>query len=318
MRDEAQDGLDQGAVRRRPFARTLTRLSQLCADFVTCGGVRRHAAYGRPMLALLAAALTLVAPVPGPVARSFAYGPDPFRAGWHRGADFSAARGVGVRAACSGRVVWAGRRRRDAALRRAVARHAPAAGERRGRARRASPRGRGGGTGAARATPRPAPRRAPRGRPVRLRRPRAAARRSAARRPGGAASERRVPRAGRPGARCRRRRAREYRAGACAAPPAAARASRSPARGRAARRAARGRAGAAPPVAVPRAAPLTRGAPPRLAPPPPAGPAPAAVRVLAPWPAWLGLAVLLAGAVGGGVRVGLRRRRATAAALARR
>ena len=33
----------------------------------------------------------------------------PFRAGWHRGADFAAAPGVAVRAACSGRVAWAGR-----------------------------------------------------------------------------------------------------------------------------------------------------------------------------------------------------------------
>ncbi len=79
--------------------------------------------------------------------------------------------------------------------------------------------------------------------------------------------------------------------------------------------------------AAPRVAPRPRTALPRAAPPaavplgerpPLAGPAPAAVRVLAPWPAWLGLAVLLAGAVGGGVRIGLRRRRATAAVFARR
>ncbi|HET6548627.1 MAG TPA: M23 family metallopeptidase [Solirubrobacter sp.] len=51
--------------------------------------------------------------------------------------------------------------------------------------------------------------------------------------------------------------------------------------------------------------------------PPPRVAAPARVRVLAPWPAWLGLAVLLVGAAGGGVRVGLRRRRgANGAAVA--
>jgi hypothetical protein len=42
--------------------------------------------------------------VPGSVSRAFAYGPDPFRAGWHRGIDLSARPGAVVRAACAGRV----------------------------------------------------------------------------------------------------------------------------------------------------------------------------------------------------------------------
>lgn len=44
-------------------------------------------------------------PVAGAVTRGFSYGADPFRAGWHRGADFAAGPGAVVRAACGGRVV---------------------------------------------------------------------------------------------------------------------------------------------------------------------------------------------------------------------
>jgi hypothetical protein len=47
-------------------------------------------------------------PVPGPPTRLFDLGPDPFARGQHRGVDF-AARGDRVRAACAGRVVFAGR-----------------------------------------------------------------------------------------------------------------------------------------------------------------------------------------------------------------
>jgi hypothetical protein len=46
-------------------------------------------------------------PVPGAVARPFVYGANPFRAGWHRGVDLAAPPGSAVRAACSGVVVTA-------------------------------------------------------------------------------------------------------------------------------------------------------------------------------------------------------------------
>ena len=59
------------------------------------------------MLALVA--LALVTPVPGAVARGFEYAGDPFAAGHHRGIDLSAAPGATVRAACTGRVTFAGR-----------------------------------------------------------------------------------------------------------------------------------------------------------------------------------------------------------------
>jgi Peptidase family M23 len=67
-------------------------------------------------LALLAVLLALAPPVharawrrpvAGPVTRAFAYGPDPFRRGWHRGVDLAAPPGAKVHAACSGRVVTA-------------------------------------------------------------------------------------------------------------------------------------------------------------------------------------------------------------------
>jgi Peptidase family M23 len=50
-----------------------------------------------------------VRPVHGVVTRGFALGADPFARGSHRGADFAAAPGAGVRAPCAGRVVVAGR-----------------------------------------------------------------------------------------------------------------------------------------------------------------------------------------------------------------
>lgn len=55
------------------------------------------------------AAAGWVRPVSGAVTRRFDLGPDPFAAGRHRGADFAAAPGTGVRAPCAGRVVVAGR-----------------------------------------------------------------------------------------------------------------------------------------------------------------------------------------------------------------
>jgi hypothetical protein len=48
-------------------------------------------------------------PVDGPVLRAFAVGPDRFAAGQHRGADLGAMAGTRVRAACGGRVSFAGR-----------------------------------------------------------------------------------------------------------------------------------------------------------------------------------------------------------------
>ncbi len=48
-------------------------------------------------------------PVDGPLVRPFAVGPDRFAAGQHRGADLGAPPGARVRAACGGRVRFAGR-----------------------------------------------------------------------------------------------------------------------------------------------------------------------------------------------------------------
>ena len=253
----------------------------MCAGFVISGRPWCRPAYGPAVVALLAVSLTLAAPVAGPVAREFAYGADPFRAGWHRGADFAAAPGAAVRAACSGRVVWA---RRDVVTVRCgpfrvthlpLATVAVARGERVRAGARIGALGRsrdhaGLHLGVRRAGDRfgyvdPVPLlvASPRGVPAA---PRVVGRRgrpAAARGPPPRVIRGRVPRA----------------------PHSPRRGRPAPLRGSVRRRAAR---------------------------PLPAASAPAAVRVLAPWPAWLGLAVLLMGAVGGGVRIGLRRRRATA------
>jgi len=66
------------------------------------------------LAALTASAASAVArgwvrPVDGPVARAFAVGPDRFAAGQHRGIDLAVAPGAAVRAACGGRVSFAGR-----------------------------------------------------------------------------------------------------------------------------------------------------------------------------------------------------------------
>jgi murein DD-endopeptidase MepM/ murein hydrolase activator NlpD len=50
-----------------------------------------------------------IRPVDGAVARAFSVGPDRFAAGQHRGVDLAAAPGSPVRAACGGRVSFAGR-----------------------------------------------------------------------------------------------------------------------------------------------------------------------------------------------------------------
>lgn len=72
----------------------------------------RHAAVAALLAALTlapaAGAATWARPVPGAVARPFAYGPDPFARGLHRGVDLAAPVGAAVRAACAGTVVAAG------------------------------------------------------------------------------------------------------------------------------------------------------------------------------------------------------------------
>jgi hypothetical protein len=217
--------------------------------------------------------------VPGSVARAFAYGSDPFRAGWHRGVDLSARPGAVVRAACAGRVATA--RPGLVTLRCGPWRvtHLPLASVsvRRGEAVTA-------------------------GRPVGTL---------------GASAEH-------AGLHLGVRRAGErfgyvdplrfFGTSPPGVPPVPRVATRP-----------------APPAAAPRADPVPRGhrmprAGPRPASPPaaatpPAAPrypvpgevrvfVPAGVRGLAPWPAWAGLALILLGAAGGGVRIGVRRRRA--------
>ena len=58
---------------------------------------------------LLALLLAWLPPVQGEPTKLFDYGADPFARGQHRGVDLAAAPGEAVRAACSGRVVFAGR-----------------------------------------------------------------------------------------------------------------------------------------------------------------------------------------------------------------
>lgn len=65
--------------------------------------------YRRRTVLALAVALTLVPPVPGAAARGFDYAGDPFARGHHRGVDLAARPGARVRAACGGRVTFAGR-----------------------------------------------------------------------------------------------------------------------------------------------------------------------------------------------------------------
>lgn len=238
---------------------------------------------------IAAVALTLVAPVPGPVARVFEYGPDPFRAGQHRGVDLAARPGDVVRAACSGRVATA--RMRVVTLRCGPWRvtHLPLAAisVRAGaRVRAGEPVGRLGSTpghtglhlGVRRATD-------PFGYvdPIPLihgtRPPLAPARRIPRTGPRPT-----TPRPATPPAAALPAAASHSAALRPAAPPVAA-------------------PHPAAPVAVPQPAPL-RAAPEgrvRVF-------APARARGLAPWSAWVGLSLLLLGAVGGGVRIRARRR----------
>jgi murein DD-endopeptidase MepM/ murein hydrolase activator NlpD len=258
----------------------------------------------RSVLLLLACVLGLATPahaawrrpVPGSVSRAFAYGPDPFRAGWHRGIDLSARPGAVVRAACAGRVATA--RPGLVTLRCGPWRvtHLPVAtvsverGEVVAAGRPLGTLGAAAGhtglhLGVRRAGERfgyvdplqflggPSPRPVP---------------------PAGARRGPPVPRAGpRP-----------------ATPAPVPRAGRAP------------RVAPAPPFdPVPRvglARPASRAGPPRA--PVPVGVrvfVPTGVGALAPWPAWAGLALLLLGAAGGGVRIGARRRRARVRAAVR-
>jgi hypothetical protein len=234
----------------------------------------------RPLLLAFALLVGLAAPahaaawrrpVPGPLARPFAYGSDSFRAGWHRGIDLSARMGARVRAACGGRVATARPGLVTLRCGRWRVTHLPlgSVSVRRGEVVAA---GRAIGTlgtvaghaglhlGVRRADDRfgyvdPLPFLAGPARP-----PVAPP----------------IPRAG-------PRRVR---------PPAAVPPSD--------------------PAPAPGSAPAPRAGPRPV--PPPAVPVrvfvPAGARALAPWPAWAGLALLLLGAAGGAVRIGVRRRRA--------
>ena len=220
---------------RRPFARTLTRLSRLRADSVTCAEVRGPPPYGRAMVASLAVSLVLVAPVAGPgrarvlLRRRPVPGRLAPRRRLPRRAGGGGARGVRG----PGRV--GGPRRGDAALRR-VPRHPPAAGDDRRRARRACGRGGAGRDRRARRAPRgPAPRRPPRAATASRTSTPSRSCRSAPAGPGGASSAPRVSRRERRRGRCRARRGRAE-GGAAAAPRR-----RAPASGGAARRARAGR-----------------------------------------------------------------------------
>jgi hypothetical protein len=66
------------------------------------------AAAGLAVLTPAAMAVVWTWPVRGPVIQRFAYGPNPFARGQHRGIDIAAARRAPVVAACAGRVRFAG------------------------------------------------------------------------------------------------------------------------------------------------------------------------------------------------------------------
>lgn len=82
-------------------------LRQLRKETRASGCAGRDRPYGAGVLALVA--LALVAPVPGTITRGFEYADDPYARGHHRGIDLAAATGAPVRAACSGLVTFAGR-----------------------------------------------------------------------------------------------------------------------------------------------------------------------------------------------------------------
>jgi murein DD-endopeptidase MepM/ murein hydrolase activator NlpD len=366
-------------ARAPQLPRTVTRLHQLRIKPHPPRPVRTPPPYGPPMLlvttVLLAAAATALPtpavvwrrPVPGAVTRAFAYGPDPFRRGWHRGVDLAAAPGSVVRAACTGQVVtasdgggvgagvvtlrcgpWrvthlplasvtvqAGARIRAGSRVGTLARSAAHAGLHLG-VRRADDRfayvdpvpflpeakTRRGPPPALPLARRVPPETVPEPRAVpRERQPRRTAPRTA---PRGVPAPHAAPRA-LPAPRLAPRRllVREAAPRPRVVPHAAPRALPAP---RLAPRRLLVR-GAAPrarvvPHAAPRALPAQQVAP-RGQPAPRAPgervrvPAGDAVRTLAPWPAWIGLALMLCGAAGGGVRMRVRVRRATRAAALR-
>src|SRR5215217_8025393 len=107
--------------RRRPVPSRVERATTLRQDARIAHGSTRSP-YGRAVrpfvlaFAFLVVAPSAVAarprltpPVPGTIMRGFAYGADPFARGLHRGIDLAAADGAPVRAACSGRIAFAGR-----------------------------------------------------------------------------------------------------------------------------------------------------------------------------------------------------------------
>lgn len=92
-----------------PVTRAVPDARQLREEPRTPAQAGRDRPYGRRTVLALAIALTLSSPVPGDVVREFAYAGDPFARGRHRGIDLAATPGSRVRAACSGRVTFAGR-----------------------------------------------------------------------------------------------------------------------------------------------------------------------------------------------------------------
>ena len=81
----------------------------MCANPRASHGGGRIRPYGARMVTATTLALVLANPVGGGVASGFDVAANPFAPGQHRGADFAAAPGDAVRAACGGRVVVAGR-----------------------------------------------------------------------------------------------------------------------------------------------------------------------------------------------------------------
>src|SRR4051812_5455832 len=108
-----------GASRGPATATSCARLRNKSRTPTGAAVVRPYGCRVPKALALCAAALVLLVaapnvraawqpPVDGDVLRRFATGPDPYARGQHRGVDLAAAPGATVRAACPGRVRFAG------------------------------------------------------------------------------------------------------------------------------------------------------------------------------------------------------------------